>query len=98
MASRPNLKTGQQVVTTAGEPVQLPDFRIGEDCYLVVKAKKTNTGVIGIGYSSATALLTNADYFSLEAGEAVKLKVDSPTKVWIDASVSGEGIEYITEA
>ena len=98
MASRPNLKTGQQVVTTAGTPVQLTDFRIGEDCYLIIKAKKTNTGVIGVGYSSATALLTNADYFSLESGEAVSLKVDSPAKVWIDASVSGEGIEYITEA
>jgi hypothetical protein len=98
MASRSNLKTGHQVVTTAGTPVQLPDFRIGEDCYLVVKAKKTNTGVIGIGYSSETALLTNTDYFSLEAGEELRLKVDSPIKVWIDASVSGEGVEYITEA
>jgi hypothetical protein len=98
MASRSNLKTGQQVVTTAGTPVQLTDFRIGEDCHLVVKAKKTNTGLIGIGYSSATALLTNADYFSLEAGESVSLRIDSPVKVWIDASVSGEGIEYITEA
>ena len=98
MASRSNLKTGQQVVTTAGTPVQLTDFRIGEDCYLVVKAKKTNTGVIGVGYSSATALLTNADNFQIEAGESVRLKVDSPAKVWIDASVSGEGVEYITEA
>ncbi len=98
MASRSNLKTGQQVVTTAGTPVQLPDFRIGEDCFLTMKAKKTNTGVIGVGYSSATALLTNADYFSLEAGEAVTLKLDSPVKVWIDASISGEGVEFITEA
>ncbi len=98
MASRPNLKTGQKNVTTAGTPVQLPDFKIGEDCYLVVKAKKTNTGKIGVGYSSATALLTNADYFGLEAGESVRLKVDTPAKVWIDAEVSGEGVEYITEA
>ncbi len=98
MASRPNLKTGQQNVTTAGTPVQLPNFKIGEDCYLVVKAKKTNTGIIGVGYSSATALLTNADYFSLEAAESVRLKVDTPAKVWIDASVSGEGVEFITEA
>jgi len=98
MASRPNLKTGQQNVATAGTPVQLPNFKIGEDCCLVVKAKKTNTGIIGVGYSSATALLTNADYFSLEAGEAVRLKVDTPVKVWIDASVSGEGVEFINEA
>lgn len=98
MASRPNLKTGQQVVAAAGTPVKLPDFRVGEDCSLVIKAKKTNTGIIGVGYSSVTAALSATDNFQLEAGEAVKLKVDSPAKVWIDASVSGEGVEFITEA
>jgi len=90
-------KTGQVNVTTSGIPVQLPAIGIEGEEVLVVKAKKSNGGTITVGYSSATALNTGSDHFKLEANESVKIRVDEGTEVWIDATVSGEGIEWIVE-
>ena len=55
-----------------------------------------NVGTVYVGYTSATALNTNSDYFSLFPGESVGLNITNANLVWIDAE-NGEGIEYITE-
>jgi hypothetical protein len=97
MSAGRNPITFQQNVTTSGTPVQLTNHAIdsvnGES--LLVKAKATNIGTITVGYSSATALNSGSGHFKLSAGEAIELMVDYSRQVWIDATVSGEGVEVL---
>jgi hypothetical protein len=58
-----------------------------------IKAKKANTGDITIGYSSATALNTGTGWMSLDANESIGIQVDNIGDIWIDSTVSGEGVE-----
>ncbi len=92
--SRPSFAVGDMAVTTAGTPVQLPSTNVGQGCDLVIKAKKANQGAIKIGQSSSDAL---AGKFLIEPGEAVKLRIDNASKVWIDAEVSGDKVGIIVE-
>jgi len=64
---------------------------------VTIKAKNANTGIIHVGYSSATALNTGGGSFTLDNNEAVSLQVNSTDLVWLDATVSGEGVEVIYE-
>lgn len=67
---------------------------------VVIKAKTANTGTITLGYSSATALNTNTNYESntrLTANQSVTLQIDNLSRIWMDATVSGEGVEIIFE-
>lgn len=92
--SRPAFAVGEATVAAAGTPVQFPDTKIGQGCELVVKAKKTNQGSLKVGQSSAEAL---AGKFLLDPNEAVKLRIDNASKVWIDAEVSGDKASLIVE-
>jgi len=62
-----------------------------------VKAKNANTGIIHIGYSSETALNTAGASFTLDNNESIGLQVENINNVWLDATVSGEGVEVIYE-
>ena len=62
-----------------------------------VKAKNANTGIIHIGYSSATALNTGGASFTLDNNESIGLQVENINNIWLDATVSGEGVEVIYE-
>jgi len=58
-----------------------------------IKAKSANTGNITVGYSSATALNTGTGWVSLDNNESIGLQVESISSIWLDATVSGEGVE-----
>lgn len=62
-----------------------------------IKAAYANTGTITVGYSSATALNTATGHFKLRNNEAISLQVHSIDDVWLDATVSGEGVEVLFE-
>lgn len=64
---------------------------------VTIKAKNANTGIIHIGYSSATALNTAGGSFSLDNNESVGLQVENINNIWLDATVSEEGVEVIFE-
>ena len=64
---------------------------------VTVYAKFANTGIITLGYSSATALNTGTGYFSLRNNSSVSLQINSIGQLWLDAAVSGEGVEVIYE-
>ena len=87
--------TFQKVVTTSGTPVQLPDNAVQDNETLIVKAKNANTGVIYVGNTGPNALKTSNIGFSLQKNEAVSIKVDNAIRIFIDSSVSGEGVECI---
>lgn len=92
--SKSNLAVNEAAVAAAGTAVQLPDMPVGEACELVVKAKRTNKGAIKIGESAAQA---QAGKFTMEPGEAVKLRIGNANKIYIDAEISGDKVELITE-
>lgn len=92
--SKSQFIVSEATVIVAGTAVQLPDVPVGEACELVIKAKHTNKGAIKIGESQAQA---QAGKFTLEPGEAVKLRISNANKVYIDAEASGDKTELIVE-
>ena len=92
--SKSKFVVSEATVAVAGTAVQLPDILVGEACELVVKAKRTNRGVIKIGESATQA---QAGKFTLEPGEAVKLRIGNANKVYADAEISCDKVELIVE-
>lgn len=82
----------------AGVPVKIVATKSVPDGISVsIKAKNGNTGIIHVGYSSATALNSGGGSFALDNNEAISLQVEKTDSVWLDATVSGEGVEVIFE-
>ena len=86
----------KKVVSTAGTAEQLPYVEIELDKAVVIKALGANTGTIYIGNSKPEAEDTNIA-FPLLAGEAVEYKIKELSKLWVNASVSGEGLAWTVE-
>ena len=98
MSNTLTLYTAQKNVTTSGTPVQLASHNIPEGAALTIKAKTTNTGTITVGFSSSTALNSGTEHFKMTAGVGVSLQVRNADAVWLDSTVSGEGVEVIVES
>lgn len=88
--------TGQKNVTAAGTGEQLGSQAIPNGFSVVIKAKTTNTGLIQVGNSKANAESASVSY-RLSAGSFVTLFITNTNLVWIDATVSGEGVDWIVE-
>ena len=91
---------GRNDLTTeaAGATVKLTaPKKVPDGIGVTVKAKNANTGIIHLGYSSATALNTAGASFTLDNNESVGLQVDSTENIWLDSTVSGEGVEILFE-
>ncbi len=58
---------------------------------ITVQAKGANTGDIYVGLVGVAA----ATGYVLAAGESVFLPVDNANKIYVDAEVSAEGVNYI---
>jgi len=76
-------------VTTAGTRVQLPNLPCRE---VTIIAKRTNTGYIYVGGSNVSSTSYGVE---LAAKDSITLVVNNANLIWIDASVSGEGITYV---
>ena len=94
LESRSKFTVEEVEVATAGTPVQLSDIQAAESAELVIKAKRSNLGAIKIGESSLQA---QAGKFTLEPGEAIKLRISNANKIYMDAEVSGDKVELIVE-
>jgi hypothetical protein len=79
---------GQTNVTTAGTRVALASSQAVKS--VVVKAKRTNTGLIYVGSST----VSSSNGFILGAGDSVSLDIANLATVYIDSSVNGEGVSY----
>lgn len=87
---------GRNTLTTevAGEIVKLTAPKSVPDGISVnIKAKKDNTGDITVGYSSETALNTGTGWVSLDSNESIGVQVQNTDTIWLDATVTGEGVE-----
>ena len=85
--------TGQKTITTAGTPEALPDKAINPGVIAIVKAKAANTASITIGTSSVSAVFTSTQSFQMTKGESFKFRVDNLNRIYVDATVSGDGVE-----
>lgn len=78
-----------QNVTTAGTRVQLPNIPCHE---VTVIAKRANTGYIYAGKNTVSSTIYGVE---LEAKDSFTFNVSNANEVWIDSSVSGEGVSYV---
>ena len=85
--------TNQKVITTAGTPEQLPDKALPPGCLAMVKAKKSNTADITLGVDSTNSIFSSSTNLVIAAGDSHNFPVDNFDRIWMDASVSSEGVE-----
>lgn len=85
---------GNQTVTTAATRVQLSASSV--PCKSVsITAKDTNTGVIVVGGSTVVALAgATRRGTPLNAGDTMTIDIGNLNLLYIDATVSGEGVVY----
>lgn len=83
---------GRTAVITAGTPVQLTAYTGKLSTGVVVRALAANTGKIYLGFSNTVSSSTG---YELSAGEAFPLEINTPSSIWIDASVNGEGVCFV---
>lgn len=98
MTNLEKIYTNQKTVTTSGTPVQLDAFSVPAGASLVIQGLRTNTGVITVGYSSSSALNSGTSHTTLLANQAKGFQVENANAIWIDATVSGEGVEIFCES
>ena len=78
-----------KLVNTAGVKVQLPDIT----CHMVtIIAKRTNNGFIYVGGSDVSDTVYGVE---LGAKDSFDFQVSNANLIWINASISGEGISYV---
>lgn len=85
-----SLQHGITTVTTAGEAVQLNSNLACREVLII--ALRTNTGFIYIGGSTVSSSSYGAE---LEAKDSITLQVSNLNLIYIDSSVSSEGVSYI---
>lgn len=87
----PSVADGRKVVTTAGTRVQ---FTALECRSVAVTAELANTGVIVIGGPTVVAAAGTRTGTPLSAGDTAILSVMNMSLLWLDATVSGEGVTF----
>lgn len=90
IAAPTSIYHNKKTVTTAGTRVVLASSQAVRS--VCIKALITNTGYIYIGDSS----LSSTNGFQLLAGDTVSLDISNLNTIYIDSSVSGEGVTYIS--
>lgn len=78
-----------QSVTTAGTAVQLPSNIIRE---ITIVALDTNTGFIYVGGAGVSSTVYG---IKLASKESITLRLSNSNLVYINSSVSGEGVSYV---
>lgn len=83
---------GVKTVTTAGTDVALAASTVAK--VVIIQAQTDNTGVIAVGASGVDATVDTGTGIALYAGDSVTLEVDNLADVFIDSTVSGEGVRF----
>jgi len=94
MQTFPNIRDGRKEVTTAGTAERL--IALNTSCRRVtLMAELDNTDYIVIGDSTVVASLATRRGIPLSAGASITLDIEDLYAVFLDAVVSGEGVNYI---
>lgn len=84
---------GVKTVTTAGTDVALVSA-ITWAKWVIVQAQTDNTGYVAVGASGVDATVATGTGVLLAAGENVTLPARDLKDIYIDATVSGDGVRY----
>lgn len=63
--------------------------------WVTVQAQTDNTGIIAVGASGVDATVATGTGVALAGGESITLPVDNLADVFIDATVTGEGVRFV---
>lgn len=85
--------SGRATVTAAGTAEQLTSTST-KCIWVTVTAELNNTGVICIGGSSVVAALATRTGTPLEAGDSAYVPIADLSYLYIDATVTGDGVTY----
>lgn len=61
---------------------------------VAITAETDNTGVIVVGDSSTVAALATRKGTPLNAGDSIAIDIDNLSKIYLDTTVSGDGVTY----
>lgn len=61
-----------------------------------IKAFADNTDKVVVGSSGVVAALATRKGIELAPGEAVDIRIDDVSKVYVDSVVAGEGVAYVS--
>lgn len=86
------IKHGVKTVTTAGTDVVLATSTSAR--WVIIQAQTDNTGVIAVGEAGVDATVATGNGVALAAGESISLPADDLANIYIDATVSGDGVRY----
>lgn len=84
---------GRKFVTTAGARVAISATSVQVDTVLIT-AETDNTGVIVVGSLTVVATLASRQGTPLFAGESMVLEAVDLANVYLDATVSTDGVTY----
>lgn len=83
---------GRKTVTTAGTADALA---APTACKLItITALLSNTGVVAVGGSGVLATSGSRTGVILSPGDSYEVSIDNLSKIYIDATVSGEGVAF----
>lgn len=83
---------GVKTVTTAGTDVVLSTTKNAK--WVIIQAQTDNTGIIAVGAVGVDATVATGNGVALAAGESVSLPANDLVNIYIDATVSGDGVRY----
>lgn len=87
-----NIAHGVKTITSAGTDEALASSTACKK--VVIQAQTDNTGWIAVGASGVDATEATGTGVLLGAGDSFELEIDNLSDVYIDATVSGEGVRY----
>jgi len=86
------IANNRKVVTTAATAVALAASTAAK--YVVITAETDNTGVIVVGGSGVVAALATRQGTPLNPGASMGIPIDNLADVYIDSTVSGDGVTF----
>ena len=89
-----DIGSGRQIVTFAGTAVALAASELING--IIIVSELDNTGVICVGGSDVVADQATRKGVPLYAGDGVIITINNINKIYIDATVSGDGVTYTT--
>lgn len=84
---------GIKTVTSAGTDVAIATTTAA--VLVVVQAQTDNTGLIAVGATGVDATVATGTGIILSAGDSIPIPCDDLANVFVDATVSGDGVRFI---
>lgn len=88
------IKDGRKTVTTAATRETLVSSSTPAKL-VIITAETDNTGVIAIGGSTVVATVLTRRGTPLLAGDSMLLEVDDLLDIYLNSTVSGDGVTYV---